>query len=157
MLYFRKLPRAKKFGQECGGVSRLCVENFLSHSAERFRRRGVYQGFPSKNFCLTVPKNFVQEPFSVSLFSAIEKFYALEGYVTIFCRILLSDSAEIFRRVPFSVFLISGIEKVWMRAGSSEYQDSPSKSFCLTVPKIFVGESFCAAFQKISTSEKVYG
>ena len=33
-----------------------------------------------------MPKNFVGEPFSVSLVSGIEKFYASEGYVTIFCR-----------------------------------------------------------------------
>ena len=38
-----------------------------------------------------------------------------------------------------------------------EYQAFPSKTFCLSVPKIFVGEPFCAAFQKISASEKVYG
>ena len=37
-----------------------------------------------------------------------------------------------------------------------ESQIFPSKTFCLTVPKIFVGEPFCAAFQKISASEKVY-
>ena len=43
-----------------------------------------YQGFPSKNCCLTVPKNFLQEPFRVSLILGIENFYALEGYVTIF-------------------------------------------------------------------------
>ena len=30
-----------------------------------------------------MPKNFVGEPFSVSLISGIEKFYASEGYVTI--------------------------------------------------------------------------
>ena len=78
MLCFRKFPRAKKFMDQ--------------------RRGGEYQAFPSKNFCLTVPKNFVKEPFSVSLFSGIEKFYALEGYVTIFCRIFLSDSAEKFCR-----------------------------------------------------------
>ena len=53
-----------------------------------------YQDFPSKTFCLTVPKNLVGEPFSVSLISGIEKFYALEGYVTIFCRIFLSRSTE---------------------------------------------------------------
>ena len=60
---------------------------------------------------------------------------------------------------PFSVSLVSGIEKVWIRGGGglSEYQDSPSKNFCLTVPKIFVGEPFCAAFKKISAKEKVYG
>ena len=60
----RKFPRAEKFMDQ-----RLGGEN---------------QAFPSRNFCLTVPQNFVQEPFSVSLFSGIEKFYALEGYVMIF-------------------------------------------------------------------------
>ena len=47
---------------------------------------GEYQHFPSKNFCLTVPKNFVREPSSVSLFSDVVKFYASQGYVTIFRR-----------------------------------------------------------------------
>ena len=41
--------------------------------------------------------------------------------------------------------------------GGREYHDFPSKIFCLTVPKNFVGEPFCAVFQKISGSEKVYG
>ena len=41
--------------------------------------------------------------------------------------------------------------------GGSEYQDSPSKSFCLRVPKTFVEEPLCAVFQKVSKSEKVYG
>ena len=31
------------------------------------------------------------------------------------------------------------------------------ETFCLTVPKNFVGEPFCAVFQKISGSQKVYG
>ena len=46
----------------------------------------MYQDFPSKIFCLTVAKNFVGQPFSVSLISGIEKFYAPEGYVTFFRR-----------------------------------------------------------------------
>ena len=60
---------------------------------------------------------------------------------------------------PFSGSLISGIEKVWIRGGGggSEYQDSPSKIFCLRVPKTFVVEPLCAVFQKVSKSEKVYG
>ena len=49
--------------REGGGVSRFSIENFLSHTAENFRRG---------------------ESFSVSLISGIEKFYASEGYVTIF-------------------------------------------------------------------------
>ena len=45
-----------------------------------------YHDFLSKLFSLTLPKIFVGEPFSVSLISGIEKFYASEGFVTIFCR-----------------------------------------------------------------------
>ena len=41
--------------------------------------------------------------------------------------------------------------------GGREYHDFPSKIFCLTVPKNFADEPFCAVFQKISGSEKVYG
>ena len=50
---------------------------------------------------------------------------------------------------------ISGSEKVLKKRGK-EYQRFQSKTFCLTVPKILVGEQpFCAAFRKISGSEKV--
>ena len=41
------------------------------------------------------------------------------------------------------------------RGGGS--QDFPSEKFCFTMPNFFVGEPFCAVFQKISGSEKVYG
>ena len=37
---------------------------------------GLYQNLPSKIFCLTGPK---KEPFTVSLFSGIEKFLCLGG------------------------------------------------------------------------------
>ena len=62
------------------------------------KKGGEYLNFPSKTFCLTVAKNSVGEPFSVSLISGIEKFHASEGYVTIYCRNFLSHSAEKFRR-----------------------------------------------------------
>ena len=62
---FQKVPVAKKFMDKRGGASMVSVESF---------------------FCLTVPKNFVWEPFSVSLSSGMETFYASEGYVTFFCR-----------------------------------------------------------------------
>ena len=52
---------------------------------------GKYQDFPSKNFCFTVPRNFVREPFRVSLNWGIEKFCASEGYVTIICRIFFDS------------------------------------------------------------------
>ena len=70
-------------------------ENFMDKRGEG---GGEYGDFPSKNFCLTEPKTFVREPFSVSLVLGIENFYASVGYVTIFCQIILSDSAEKFCR-----------------------------------------------------------
>ena len=73
--------------------------------------------------------------------------------LSIFCRFFLSPSAEKFRRETFSVSLISGTEKVWIRGGG-EYQDFPSKAFCLIVPKTSVGESFTVA--TISGFEKVW-
>ena len=50
-------------------------------------RWGEYQNFPSKTFCLTVPKNFVGKPFSASLISGTEKVWIREvGSITIFRR-----------------------------------------------------------------------
>ena len=43
MMCFRKLPVAKKIMDKRGGEG--------------------YQDFPSKNFCLTMPKTFAKEPF----------------------------------------------------------------------------------------------
>ena len=58
---------------------------------------------------------------------------------------------------PFSVLLISGIENFYASEGYATIFDFLSKFFCLTVPKNFVGELFCAVFQKIYGREKVYG
>ena len=76
------------------GISRFSIENFLSHSTEKLpggtllcftkflvskksmdKRGGgaEYHDFPSKVFCLTLPKVFVGESFSASLVSGIEK------------------------------------------------------------------------------------
>ena len=56
MLCFRKIPVAKQFMDKRGG--------------------GEYRKLPSECFCLTVPKNFMGESFSVSLIAGIEKFHA---------------------------------------------------------------------------------
>ena len=77
---------------------------------------GNYQDFPSKIFCLTVPKNFVGEHFRVSLISGNENFMFHRVISRFSVEIFLSHSAEKFRSEPF-----------------------------------------CAVFQKISCSEKVYG
>ena len=101
------------------GVSRFCVQNLLSRSAENFRR----------------------ESFTVALLSSIEKVWIRGGGggVSRFSvENFLSPSAENFRGESFTVALISGAGKVWVRRG--EYHDFPSKLFCLTIPKNFGGE-----------------
>ena len=75
MLCFRKFPVAKKIME---------------------KRGGKYQDFPSKNFCLTVPRSFVREPFRVSLIWGVEKFYASEGFVTIICRNFFASQCRKF-------------------------------------------------------------
>ena len=41
---------------------------------------GSIKSFCRKFFCLLVPKNFIGEPFSVSIISVIEKFYVSKAY-----------------------------------------------------------------------------
>ena len=55
---------------------------------------------------------------------------------------------------PSRVSRISGIEKFHASEGYVRIFDFLSKFFCLTVPKIFVGESFCAVFQKKFVDER---
>ena len=73
MLCFRKFPVAKKFMDERWGGSMTIF---------------------SQNFFGSLPKSFVGEPVSVSIFSGIEKFCASEGYVTIFCRNLFVSQCQ---------------------------------------------------------------
>ena len=42
-----------------------------------------------------------------------------------------------------------------MEKRTREYHNFLSKKFCLTLPKYFVGEPFCAVFQKKSGGKKV--
>ena len=62
--------------------------------------------------------------------------------------IFLSHSAENLRRDYFIVALISGTEKFWRRGGR-EYQEFTSKNFCLTVPKISVGNTLLLLYFRV--------
>ena len=134
-------------------VSRFSVVIFLPHSTENLRRGsllcsrkrlvsknvrdkrgGEYHTFPSKFFCFTVPRSFVGDSFSASLFSGIEKFWIRGGkkYRDFPSKVFCLTMPKVFVGESFTVALISGTGKVWIRRGS-EYQDFPSKFFCLTV------------------------
>ena len=70
----------------------------------------------------------------------------------------LSHSADQLRRgESLSASLNSGTEKACIIERGGKVSRFPSKKFCLTVPKTFVGETFCAMFQNCSSSENWYG
>ena len=53
----------------------MCVRKFLV--AKKFMdKKGGVSTFSVGNFSVTVPKNFIEEPFTASLIPGIKKFYA---------------------------------------------------------------------------------
>ncbi len=93
------------------------VALFLRYLKSLHKRGGI-KIFRAKFFCFTVPKNFVGEPFGVSLISGIEKFCASEVYVTIFdfpSKIFCLTVPKSFAGEPFSTVFqeVSGSGKVY--------------------------------------------
>ena len=79
-----------------------------------------------------------------------------EEGISKFCvKFILSHSAGKFRTRTLCCFVFSGFRNFFSFRGFC--RDFLSKLFCPHVPKNFVEEHFCAAFQKYSASEKVYG
>ena len=97
------------------GVSRFSVENFLSHSADKIRRRTL--------LCfkrILVSKFFKQK----------------KGEASRSCRLFLSHTTKKTSPGNHSAFQkISGREKCFMDERGGWFHDFLSKSFCLTVPK----------------------
>ena len=111
------------------------------------KRRGGgrnFHDFRSQPFSLTVPKIFVWEPFSVSLISCMEKFYAYVGSFTIFYRIFFCLTVpKNFIGELFHVSQKFWYRKVlWIRAEGGSITIFCQKFFVKTVPRIFVGEPF---------------
>ena len=135
---------------------------------------GEYHKFSCNFFCHTVPKIFVGEPFSVSLFSGIENFCSLEDYVTIFnflSSFFCVTVPKNFVGESFSVSPISGIDQLLQTVKNKTtvlnlvfkeflqtsapplisvlyakgYHDYALKIFCLLVSKSFVEEAFCVS------------
>ena len=111
-----------------------------------------------------MPKFSVGKPFSVSLISGIEKVWMRGGGGVGVSRfsveIFLSQSAENFCRGNLVCCFSESFQEqkiLWIRGGEESIKLFRQKISCLTVPKISVGEPFCAAFQKSAASEKVNG
>ena len=162
------------------GISRFSVETFLSQNTknlrkgtllcfrifllwkifldnrdkekrerEREREREGYHDFLSSIFCLTVPKFFavnssVLYKFRVS--KKIEHNWGLSRFLLNF----FSHRTKCFRRgtlLCFRIILVS--ELFWIIVVSRLCRNC----FCLTVPKLFAGETFSAAL--VSGIEKL--
>ena len=104
------------------GISLHSVEKFLSHSADKFPRRTL----------LCFEKILESKIFK-------QKRGKLQGYLESFFYLTGPKKLRQGTILRFTNFLV--VEKfLWMRGGS--YHAFASKSFCLTVPKKFIGEQF---------------
>ena len=104
-----------------------------------------------------MPKNFVGEPFSVSLISSIEKFYASEGYVTIFdflSKFFCLTVPKNFVGEPFSVSIISSIEKFYASAGYATIFDFLSIFFVSQCRKYSQVNPSVLCFRKFPVAKK---
>ena len=122
MLCFRNFTVAKKFmDKREWEVSRFSVEKLLYQSAEKSHRatlQGVDRFGCRKSLCF-------------------------RGLCHDFCRSFWCHSAEILRRGAILCCVYENFRKgkwLWIRRG--EYEDFPSKVFCLTMPKNAVSEHF---------------
>ena len=149
----------KMLGIKGGGrLSRFSVRIVLSHSTKK-HRRGTLRCFKKflvsknfmlqrvmsrasvKNFCLTVSKHFVEEPFVLCCrkFPVAEKYMDEGGWGSIMIflsKFLLNHSAENFsRNESFSVSIPSGIEKIWFRGSGGESRFSVENFFSRSAQK----------------------
>ena len=88
LLHYLRVP--KKLGEEVGG----------------------YQDFTSKIYCLTVPKSFVWESFTVELFSGTEKVRRRGGYQDFTSKNFCLTMPKTPVGESFTVALTSSSEKV---------------------------------------------
>ena len=161
------------------GIPRFSIDNLLSHSTENLRREtllcftkflvskkfmdqegggGVveYYDFPSKLFCLTVPKYFLEEPFCVSERFRYRKILWIRGeYQDFLPKICCFTVPRNFVGESICVSETSGYRSFWIKGGGGkECHEFTSQIFCFTVPKNFVREPFSVSL--ISDLEKFY-
>ena len=121
-----------------------------------YEKEGVSRLFV-QNFCLTVPKNFVRDQFSVSENFDNRKFFLHEKGRSRFCveNVCLTVPKN-FVGDPFCVSKKFLYRKFSCIGGGGGITVLPN-FFYLTGPKKFIEEPFCDVFQKLSGSEKFYG
>ena len=117
------------------------------------QKRG-YHDFPSKFFCLTVPRNFIGEHFGVSEEFFYRKFSCIEGGRHGFVENFLSHSTEKIRWGTIRCFKKFRVWKNFMhRKGLSLFSLETSLSH--SAEKLRKGTILC--FRNILARKKFYG
>ena len=137
-------------------VGKSFTITLISGTEKNWRGGGEYQDFPSKIFCLTVPKISVWEILYCCINFGYRKSLDGRGGVSRFSvENFLSYSAENLPREPFTVALFSGTGKVWIREGGGGGLSRFSvEKFLSHSAEKSAGESFTVAL--ISGIEKVW-
>ena len=177
LLCFRKFRVSKKLMPK-RGISRNSMENLLSHSAESFCR-GILlcfrkfrlsknimserekSRFSIENLLSLCTEKFVVEPISKSLKSGVGNCLLGKVLSRFSGETLSSQCTEKLRRGTLLCSTKNLVFKKIMdkREGESEEEReglsrSSVKKFCLTLPKNFVAETFCASQNLISGIQK---
>ena len=105
--------RRKFLVSQCRKISWASFQCFrIFGVSKNFMHNRGYHNFPFKIFCLTVPKNFVEEPVCVSENFGYQKTLCLRAeYHDFLKKICCLTVSKNFVGEPFSVSLISGIER----------------------------------------------
>ena len=109
------------------------------------KREVEHQDYPSKFFWSLISENFCSGVLYCSIKLGCRKCRRKAEYQDFRRRFFGLFSAEFFRRGVLYCCINFGYQKSLDRRRGAEYQDFLSKIICLTVPKIFVGESFTVA------------
>ena len=161
-------PNYKYFDQLLQTVKKTTVlilvfKEFSQHSIRPlisvFYAKG-YHDFPLKNFCPTVPKKFVEEPFCVSENFWYPKMLGMgEGVgITIFCQKCFVSQYRKLRRGTLLCFTKILVYKKFMNKGGGRRRKGVSQfsveNFWSHSTKKFHWNT--SVYQKVSGSEKFY-
>ena len=111
--------------------------------------KGEFQTFPLIILCLTVPKQIVEEPFSVSLVSCIKKKLMLKRVMSrYYNEMFFSHSTENFSRTNLLCFTKCPVsKKFWIKEGG--WEGRSITIFCQKIlsdsARSFVEEPFCVS------------
>ena len=145
--------RRKFLVSQCQKISWACPKCCRKFRVSKnFMHTRGYHVFPSKFFLSHSAENIRGHPFDVSENLEYRKKLCIIGGITSFRRNFFVSQCRKISWASLQCFRKFGVSKNFMHTRG--YHVFPSKSFCLTVPKVFGGVP--SMFQKIWGIKKFY-